>query len=237
MKKLIIASLVGACFTSYGQSEQTEDLKFSQGNNSFELLIAPFADSPLKFNEIKYRHFNSANSALRLSANVSQSSSNMVTQQEVDSLDQLELRDKASSFTINIQPGYEHHFAGTKKLSPYVGGAIGLGLRKTSASTDYQLGEDVINVKYLDGQVGGEGPDDMGYFSMGLNAFAGFDYYVTKNLFLGTEFGLGFTHYSYLGAKAKSDAEGYEDPNPVKQGSATSIARKANGSIRLGFLF
>lgn len=238
MKKLFIASLMGASFASFGQFEQTENLKFTPGNNSFELLISPFADSPIKFNEVKYRHFNSSNSAFRLTANVAHSASNVVSQAEIDSLDQKELRSKSSVFTINLEPGYEHHFAGTERLSPYIGGALGLGLRRTSEYNDVQVDNNVYYVKHTNGQqLDGVGSDQMGYFSWGLNAFAGFDFYVTKNLILGTEFGLGFTQFNYLKAKVKSDVEGFAKPDAVKQGSSTSLAKGANGSIRLGFLF
>ena len=94
-----------------------------------------------------------------------------------------------------------------------------------------------MNVKIKNGQVDGEGPTNMGYFMIGVNAFAGFDYYLTKNLFIGTEFGLGLQNYNYFGVTINSDVEGFEKPDPIKQGSSTSISRNVNGAVRLGFLF
>jgi len=94
MKKLFLTLLIGASSASFaqeGNNESSESLKFNTGDKSFELLVAPFKDNPISLNQIKFRYFNSANTALRLSGNLSQTSTNTVIQQEIDSISQPEL--------------------------------------------------------------------------------------------------------------------------------------------------
>ena len=227
--------IMGVSMTSIGQN--SDSLKFQSGNRNFELQISPFADNPISMNEFKFRYFNSPNSAFRISGNISQSSSSSITQQAIDSLDQLELKEKSSSFSLRLSPGYEHHFAGTNRFSPYIGGGIDLGFSRTSLKSDFQVLDESFYVRYVNGQAGGEGPTQKEYVSIGANAFAGFDYYITKGIYLGTELGLGLTHYNYLGVKLKSDVDGFEEPEAIKQGGSTTINKRVNGSLRLGFLF
>ncbi len=93
--------------------------------------------------------------------------------------------------TFSFAPGVVYGFAGTEKITPYVGGE--LVLRKSS--------EKVADKKTSD------------IFGFGVQAFTGMNYYFTKNAYVGVEFGIGFNSQKDDESDAKSsEFKAYAQP-------------------------
>jgi hypothetical protein len=233
IKTLTLSALAALAmtFTANAQDESSESMKFAAGDRNLEVQLAPLGGNPISINGIRYRSFMSASTAWRVNAFLGFSSSSTITQQEDADNDLLELKDSETSFTLNLRPGYEMHFGGTKRLSPYVGGELDLGYMTSASRTETQVDESTINYSRTT-NAGGSGA-----ITLGLNGVAGFDYYFAQNLYLGAEFGFGFSYQSLLAQNTSSDADGFEAPDPIKQGGSFNLGPNVNGQFRLGFLF
>lgn len=232
MKKFIIAaSLLAVALTSNAQ----DSYKFAAGDNNFEFASAPFSGSPIAIPQIKYRRFLSESLAFRVGLNVTMTSKSTPT--DAPSLvtpdKKIELVKKESSFGWEIAPGIEKHFAGTERLSPYVGAELRVA-GKSSTITDESLGaNDKIETLTTKNDKKG------GFVAFGLNLIAGADFYFAKKLYLGAEFGYGFGLTSYSDSSVDNSAL-TKQADPVKQGSEFGIGTNLgslSGKLKLGFLF
>ena len=214
----------------YGQdlSQEVNEYKPQAGEKTLELQFEPFGDNPLDINGIRLRWFKSEQKAIRLNVFLGLSNDSQITQQEDSDLNLKELKDKDFSFTAAIRPGMEKHFKGTSKLSPYFGWEGEVAYRTSSSKTESQNGNDVNYIKRN---------NDTGYIRLGINALAGFDFYVAKKLYLGAEFGFGASWTKLLSVKIKSDITGFQEPDPEKRGSSFDIGPNVNAQIRLGYAF
>lgn len=122
---------------------------------------------------------------------------------------------------FSIAPGIEYHFGKWERLSVYVGGEIPFGFYITNSIIDensitefwernYYYDEltlirTVQSISYLEAKNCSSRHicDSWGcYYTygqtgkilLGINAFAGFDFYVYKGLYIGAELGLGYMH-------------------------------------------
>lgn len=135
---------------------------------------------------------------------------------------------KRSNNSLNINLGVEKHFAGTERLSPYVGADILFGTGKEVIKTkDVTLGGAYqANEKFER-----KGP---GFIDLGLRGVIGADYYIAKRLFLGAEAGLGFTWTKE--GKEKVNNNGVS--TDIKSaGSSFELNPRVIGAIRIGFVF
>lgn len=223
--------LAGSSFMAQGQ-------KFESGDMNLEVQFSPLSSNPIGISGIRGRSFLSENSAFRLNAFVGYNSETDVTQQEDSDNDLEELKDRETSFEIDIRPGYEIHLEGTDRLSPYFGGELVLGYKRTALRSESQNADgDVIYTKVTNGQTGGNGPSEQGFINLGLNGVAGVDYYFAKKLYLGAEFGFGFSYQSFSSVKVDSDADGFDEPDPVVQGGELNVGPNFQGALRLGYMF
>lgn len=230
MKKLLLlcfVSLPGVLWSQDTEGIQS-DYKPVGGEKTLELQFEPFGDNPISINGIRARWFKSEQKAFRLNAFIGISSDSEITQQENSDFNLRELRDKDFSFTINLRPGFEKHLKGTGRLSPYFGMEGDLAYRTSSEKSESQVGNDVKFTKTVNGS---------GFFRIGANAIAGFDFYVIKKLYLGTEFGFGASLTKLLSVKVKSDVDGFIEPEPTKRGSSFDFGPNVNAQIRLGYAF
>jgi len=234
LKKISFALLVAATALTTSVSAQNEaknqtssDFKFSGGDMNLEIQMAsPFAaGEPFSLDGVKFRYFLSNTSAFRLNVNVNASSNTDITQQEDADIDELELKDKTADFEFKIAPGYEIHFSGTNKLSPYVGGDVVLNFARNSVKEDLQVVKDVKYTKTSDGS-----------FTFGLNGVAGFDYYFAKSLYIGAELNYGLNMTSEFAEKTTYDVDSESD-SEIKKGGSFSFAPAAMGKFKLGFIF
>ena len=225
MNKAILLAAVVALTASTADAQY----KPAAGERTLEVNFAPLGGTPISIGGIKYRTFRSETSALRLGLFLGYGNSSTVTQDEDSELELVELMDKESTFSINIQPGIEKHFAGTERISPYIGGVLAIGYESTTEKEESQVADQGVGTTTTKG----------GNFSVGLNAVAGFDYYVAQKLYVGTEIGFGLALSNDMTKKVTYDnIEGAEDSESnVDTQSRFDLGPNVIGQIRLGWAF
>jgi opacity protein-like surface antigen len=237
MKKnvLLLAFAMLLISVVYAQDNTSNEKIYKQvaGSNSFELAFDPASifnsSSPGSMFDlqdgfgIRYRRFMTELSAFRIGVDISVSNSTFITQQANEEFDALELKTKFSSFGFLLRPGYEKHFKGTKRLSPYIGGELNIGYSNSTVKEEVQEGNEVKESKRKDGT-----------FRIGAAALAGLDFFVAKNLYLGLEFTYGIYYKKNLDRKI-TDIDGEETIE--KRGSAFSFTPGAYANFRIGYLF
>ncbi len=227
--------LFSAAAIAQNETNSTDGLSVNEhkpaaGEKSLEVQFEPFGDNPISINGIRARFFNSPRKAFRLNVFAGYNSDTDITQQENSEFDLLELKDRNSTFSLNFRPGYEWHLKGTKRLSPYFGTELDLAYQTTRRRTETQNNDDVNFTLTKNG-------GSSGFFRVGVNAIAGFDFYVAKKLYLGTEMGFGASLSNFLDRKVESDVTGFTEPDPEKQGSSFDLGPNVNVDIRLGYVF
>lgn len=229
MKKVVLAMafVLGAVVIADAQYKPTG------GEKNLEVNFAPLGGSPVSIFGIKARSFNSdGTGAIRLGVFLGLANSAEVTQDADDDTDAVELKDRMSSFSINIQPGIEKHMAGTDRLSPYTGAFVNIGYTSETEKTEEQWGDPA------DGNIGTTTMKS-GALNLGINAVAGMDWYFTENAYLGCELGFGLAYSTDL--TNKTEFEGYEE-NPdagestVGNSSSFQLGPNVVAQLRLGWL-
>jgi hypothetical protein len=229
MKKVILSiAVVLACVAGASAQKQTG------GEKNLEVQFAPLGGNPVSISGIRLRLFNSESSAIRIGFNVSNSSNTEITQEADADLDLLDLEDNNREFTFTIRPGYEKHFAGTDRLSPYVGAEILFSVTRTTDEIQSQWsnndGQEQLQTETTTG----------GFNTFGINLVAGTDFYFADNIYLGAEIGFGFARTGDVESEVSYDnaPEGL-DGGTSTVGNVTNSGFGANfqGSLRLGWLF
>lgn len=220
--------LLTACVAMIAGSTSAQ-YKPAAGERTLEVNFAPLGGNPVSIAGIKFRKFSSPTSAFRLGVFIGHSSTTTVTQDENSTLSQVELMDKESNTTISIQPGIEKHFAGTERLSPYIGGVVNIGYGMDNKREEQQEPNNSVGAKITKG----------GSLDLGLNAVAGFDYYVANKLYLGTEIGFGVAMSKDMTNKVSWDnVTGAQDgESNVDNKSTLNVGPNVNGQLRLGWVF
>lgn len=250
MKKILwFCIALGWCGTLYAQ----DSLKASIGKLTTELNVNPF-QGDLSFNnainQLKFRYFMADHLAMRIGFNADLIDKNNEIQDvygasPVDT----EFRQKSSTFGVNL--GLEKHFAGSKRLSPYLGVEF-LYVNKSSSQSRSELNssgeivETTIEGAWLETTtirnefgywITETEANEVAYSKYGLNLLAGFDFYISKSFFFGYEFNFGF---SRLGYKDINITTSEDDPSlETSDMKMTEFAFGANllNGIRLGFVF
>lgn len=190
--------------------------------------MRPFGSSPITISGIRYRHFSSSTSAFRLNAFLGYNAEWDIKQQKDTDRDLEELKTSEDEFTVSLRPGFEKHLPGTERLSPYFGGDFGLTLRSISIKEEFQIDNKVEHQKLQNGEV-----------EVAFNVVMGFDFYFSKNIYLGAELGTGFAIVNRLNSRLKhsnKDVWG-EDPEPIKNGGSFSFGPNVETGFRPGYLF
>jgi len=216
MKKIILLSAIIITTNLFGQKQE-------QDNVTLEFEFAPLGAEPLKMSGLRGRYFISDLSAFRLSLLVG--GTYTPTDTEVEDMPTLTDKDRTINFSIN--PGYEYHFDGTDKLSPYIGGEL------SYSNTSTKLSDESYNATQIRTLT-----TKTSKSTIGLRILAGGDYYFTDKIYLGAELGFGFTRTGrektsyelengYTGEVAPEDSEG----------NSTKLTWGPNfqTTIRLGF--
>lgn len=135
-------------------------------------------------------------------------------------------------------PGIEKHFAGTERLSPYIGAELALGLVAASSNSELVSGGNSIKTVYT-GTTGNTSSSTRSSFSFGLNAVAGADYYFIKRAYLGIEAGFGLNYVSYSEIKREISGTGFDTQTTTTDAASSSfnLFPSAVGALRLGFWF
>lgn len=237
MKRIALAGtiLLAALATQDAQAQYRPE----GAAKNLELMVAPLGGTPVTMAGIKYRSFSSANKAMRLGVFLGFDNKTTILQDEDSKAKMLELKKKESTITVGVQPGIEKHLAGTERLSPYFGGYLDLNYTTKSKKEETQLNlnDDKREVGYT--------KTNSSSLGVGVNAVAGFDYYLAKSLYIGTELGFGVA--VTMPGKNKTETVAANDTN---NGTTTdsSDGKKDNvskfqvgpnvvGQLRLGWLF
>jgi len=228
-RQIIFLAIVFCYFFTFSQDDQ-DSFKASDGEKTLEVQFVPFGNNPININGIRARWFSSDTRALRLNVFVGLDSDTDIIQQEDSGAGLEELKSVTTEFAVSIRPGFENHIHVSDKLSPYFGAEVELAYQSFSDKVEQQNGSTVNYINTTN-------DFRSGFVRLGANAIAGLDYYVAKKLYLGTEFGFGFSYTGFLSVKVKSDISGFTEPDPEKQGSAFDLGPNVVAQIRLGYAF
>jgi Putative OmpA-OmpF-like porin family len=199
MKKVIFFFAMALVTTSGAYAQ-----KFQGGEKNIEVEFTPLSGNPVSLNGIRFRMFNSETSAIRIGLILNNNKVTTVNTQQTktQSSDNKviilpELYDYETSSNIGLSAGYEMHFTGTDRLSPYVGGQISFSTGKEVLEREFH------NANNADDQ---PKPENWQTWAMtrtqktsnlGIAVLAGVDFYFVDNFYLGAEMGLGFQTMSY----------------------------------------
>ncbi len=211
MKKIILTAVAVFGFAFANAQEEKSGFKASTGNLTTELSVNGLIDN-VSFNlqdqgfdnemMFKARYFKSESIAYRGLFTIGVDSE--TTKMNPDDL-------KESTTKIGLGFGVEKHFAGTDRLSPYVGGDLLVGFNSS---------------KVEQGSYEEKGPNG---FRLGVRGVFGADYYFAKNLYLGVEAGLGIFYHN----TGKTEING----TTVNDGSNRfEITPSVVGGVRVGFI-
>ena len=231
MKSYLVILLI-VITAQVSEAQESETYKPAAGQHNLEVQLRPLSTAPIAINGIRYRKFISPNEAIRLNAFLNMSSETTISQQADKTNNIPALEDKYSQIGINLRPGYEKHLAGTDRLSPYFGGELDIAIQGSKYKEEYYLAQEVEHILTK---------NENGFWRFGVNAVAGFDYYIAKQLYLGSEIGFGFSFVRNRDVKTEysnKNAFGVtENPDPFERGSAFNFGPNANAAIRLGYIF
>jgi outer membrane protein W len=229
MKKLILSAALLAGFTFGANAQNTTSseggIKPTSGEITMEANVNLFGgDISLSnsLNQIRGRYFFSDNMAFRLGTNIRYQSNNPTLDVET------------STFEFSLAPGIEKHFAGTNRLSPYIGADLLFGL-KTSHYEDKDPGGSLKNFEidgsWLDG-------NERGNFLIGLAGVAGCDFYVAKHLYFGYELGLELSSVKYSEVETTTTfSSGSVETEKFDSNSNFNFGPRVRNGIRVGFVF
>ncbi|MFN2430938.1 MAG: hypothetical protein ABR574_13040, partial [Cryomorphaceae bacterium] len=197
MKKVLLIAVAALFAASAAQSQDV--YKQTGGEKNLEVLFAPLGGSPIGINGIKFRTFTSATTAIRGEVFLGFNSSADKRLETDSEGDEQELKDSESAFDISVNIGIENHFAGTDRLSPYVGVVGIVGFSNSTEKSEFLSGTDIE-----------EGTTKNGSLSFGANAVAGCDFYFADNIYIGAELGFGALFTTEFDTKQESTVEGSE---------------------------
>lgn len=213
-KLLLTSLLMLTCLVAFSQDDRK---KPEAKSFTAEVNLNPFSSSPININYLRFRYFTSERSAVRIGFSVS--AQKQTPEEDVT----------RKTFEFNIRPGYEWHFEGTDRLSPYFGVEADF-LTKTSFFED---ADESASIQKIRGAWSSSGTE-RAFSRIGMNAIVGADFYVSKRVYLGTEFGFGFQNVSFSDIKITRDDA---SENKIKGGSEFQLGPNFNSSIRMGFVF
>jgi outer membrane protein W len=169
------------------------------GNSPFSL---PFLAQGSDIVVIKARRYMSDNKSLRILANISLDNDK----------DENDLIQRAT--TVALGAGVEKHYAGKERISPYFGYGGGFGLNLESQ-------------EFVGGD-GTEGTSSTTTVAFSAGMFAGFDYYIMPDIYLGMEINYGF------GFNSVTKDDGVDNTDDTNT-SSVMFAPGVSPAIRLGW--
>jgi hypothetical protein len=214
---LVLALALVATFTAQAQdslSVSTSELKPVAGNRTAEVGFDFNSGTFLNGGQLRFRKFTSDSKAIRLGISAYLDNNNATDDQS------------ATYAALSVTPGIERHFAGTKRLSPYIGAELPLSYAYSRYEDEYK------NVKGAWSETGSTN----GYVGIGLNGIAGVDLYIIENFYVGLEFGAGIMYKNYTDIEFDVKEHDFSDKT-IKRGSELYFNTFSSGGLRLGFVF
>lgn len=254
MKK--VAFFIAAALLCLAGTNEVQAQKQIGGDKNIEFQFSPLGGNPIGINGIRLRLFNSESSAIRINVFVGSSTDKTVNTEE-GALSEEEpvspiLYDYDRMFDLTIRPGYEIHFDGTDRLSPYVGAEVDFGIGNVSTESESWSANDDDNFGELEQYVTWSQTRTQRYTRFGLNLVAGFDFYFADNVYLGAEMGFGFSNTSWADEELETTDDvaynlaNFNEPaadlpapgagDLADQSRSFNVGPTVNGQVRLGFL-
>ncbi len=226
MKKVfLVAALAAFVLTNVNAQEKykpeamtiSTELNYSPGGASDGGFTLPEYGAKIRL------HLNE-NMAVRLKLGLNTNSTKTTTFTQ-NGEDEIEEYERATQTKFSIMPGFEYHFTKYERISPYVGGEIGLSTTMTKTKTDNSETDFKTESKR----------PGLGF---GINVFTGVDVYLCKGLYLGFELGLGYDSTNTQRGSATTTSG--SNTNEVKGNQAdltTNFGFQATPSLRVGWCF
>lgn len=220
-------------------NEPSSEYKQSSGDKNLELQFDPGAIFNASNGNnvlsnglgIRFRLFASETMAYRMNVNINYFSANIIVQEADDAANIPELRAKSSAMGISLRPGFEKHFTGTERLSPYIGAEAIIGYQSSTNKSEYEVAPDVYEGKIKNGNPG----DGL---TFGVAGVAGVDFYVAKKLYFGLELNYGMYYSIAATMKTSSNEPGTTDiESKLGNTNTFTFSPGAMGVFRIGFLF
>jgi len=244
MKKILLVMLtvVSASFMTVS-AQDSEVLKPADGSFSLEVGFSPFNlgdNSSISLPSGKLTGIYSIRNGwgVRLGVGLA-TASFKYDDSNVDGIGNYWEKASVSQSAISFAPGFSYSFAGTRRLTPYIGAELVFstvsnklkyeedGYKESVTNLGVEdLEDELEGINFLNIQVPQTG--------IGANAFAGFNYYFSKNIYIGAEVGLGFTSYNFKDMKIQENNFKETISSPYK---SSEFKIYANPQIRLGWAF
>jgi opacity protein-like surface antigen len=214
---LVLALAFVATFSAQAQdtlSASTSGLKPVAGDKTAEVGFNFNSGAFLNGSQLRFRKFISDSKSLRLGVGAL--------------FEDMQQGVKTTAYfgKITVSPGIERHFEGTRRISPYIGAELPL-------SYAYSKYED--DIKVIKGSWSEGGPRGS-HIGVGLNAIAGVDIYLIKNLYLGFEFGAGVSYRNFRKIEVDFKEHDFSD-STIEGKDDLSFSTFSSGGLRLGFVF
>lgn len=178
MKNFLLPALL-LVFISLNTTHLSAQNLPSDNDKTFEVMVSPFSSSPIAFDQLRFRAFQSSDMAYRLRGNLGYDSSRAGENQ------------RSSQFQIEVAPGVEWHAFQYNRISMYYGGE----LRLMYATTRNQVNEDRTD----------RNTNSSGFFGIGVNALVGLDVHFLQRLYTGMEVGYGLQMVNFLDAEVAGE--------------------------------
>lgn len=186
--------------------------------------------------ELRFRYFLKDNVAIRLRLGMNYSSNKYAISNPQGTV--ISEAVNKTGFGFTFAPGIEKHFAGTKRLSPFMGAQIAMSLsggdRKDVSNSGYANPSNnvVISGDYYHSKSGSK-------FAINLGSYMGADYYIAHHIYLGVEFGIGLFGMSNTseGTEKYVRLGASEVNSKTLSASSIKLFGVYSGAVRLGFIF
>ena len=230
MKKFIFimaAVLAGAISASAQDSFKPEAGDFSlELNYTPGILSGNNSSAGFKLPEygLKGRLFVGDRFAVKLNLGFSTNSTNDKTYITNSDNSVTTTEDISGRTSFSIMPGIEYHFGNYKRVSPYVGAAVGINVgNRVSRDITGNVSSKTVSPT----------------FGFAVQAAAGVDVYICKGLYAGLEMGLGYGLDKT--GRGKTSSVDNTGATTESQGNSDSITSSfgffATPSIRVGWFF
>lgn len=227
MKKIFLtAALAVLVLTSVNAQEKykpeamtfSTELNYSPGGASDGGFTLPEYGAKVRL------HLNEK-MAVRLSLDLNTATDKVTTFYNDANQKEQETHNKTTQTVFSIMPGFEYHFTKYERISPYVGGEIGLLASSLKNKTD-----NTENDNYTETTRPG--------FGFGINVFTGVDVYLCKGLYLGFELGLGYRSIDTKRGKTTTVTGTTTNENKGTTADLLSVfGFHASPSLRVGWCF
>jgi hypothetical protein len=233
-KTLLLAAFALAGSIAFAQKPSAGN-KTAEVNLNFQTGAAAVNyDLPA---ELRLRYFLTDNSAFRVRFGLgSTTDKTSVKSGTSDVVSDVTVK---SGLGLTLTPGYEMHFEGTSKLSPYAGAQLGISLGgKASTEATNSASSTPTPLSIVDGASYKSTAGSV--FGLSLGLMMGADYYIADGVFIGAEFGLGLFSMSSTGegeTTIKASSTAAAATAKTQKSSASDLFGVTTGGVRLGFVF